>query len=171
MPQSEELKSFFKEVATWILNIVADHNVAPRAFVGYKESGQRFAVILSGLPLQDGEQHGFVRTVLADEECVMYGYSSTMGKYDEDTDSVIEELHIGVATTSDCIFANWDVLRDENQEGVKLGKPQIYASSSPEKDPMTWNLALRDVPDDKRHDYVELWSSMRDKVLWIDPRR
>ena len=90
-----------------------------------------------------------------------------MGKYDEETNSVSEELNIAVATKTECVFGGWDISRNEGNNITGLSEPSIFTDQDPKNNPMTWCLAKNDISDADRIRYIDLWTSIQDKVLWI----
>jgi len=150
------------------INIINHDKYVPRCLVGIKQNGQKFAIVLNGLPLEANEWHNFIKVVLDEEECVAYGYSSMMGAYNEETDSVQEELHVGVATKESAIFGNWDVNREKQGEQIQIGEPHIYPNQLPERSPMTWDIVGAKVSVEEREMYLKIWSEIQEKVRWFN---
>ena len=171
MSENKQLHEFLNEVTHWVMGLIDQHKAIPKVLVGFKSNNDKFALILSGTPINADDRDGFIKTVLTDEDCVMYGYSTSIGTLDENNEPLSEQLIVSAATPSEFLYGIWSIERNESNQVQLLGKAEVFSGDTPEDQSYTRALTLSEVNEEDREKHRELWRRLQDRVRWMQSKK
>jgi hypothetical protein len=171
MSENEKLHVLINETTRWVMGIIDQQKAIPRVLVGVKPDGRKFALILSGTKVNQANRDSFIKTVLQQERCTMYAYSTLVGTAGEgDSDSADEELIICAATDSEFVSGSWLIERDNDKKVLPPGKAEVLSGENPQQQSFSWHLAFTDVDDTQRQECLEIWNDVQHRVRWMNPK-
>jgi len=158
------IEKLLKQTEEWYQSLVEDHGRLPCSLGGTNAQEDQFVFILDGLELDHVEKHEFIRFVLNEEKSEYFQYGVLNGVFDEDSESILEELTLTAGNGKSAITSYWKVNRDED------GHPTLeFKTRSTTDNPCDYiptSFLCKHAPTDpvKLEKYHALWATIRDKI-------
>lgn len=152
------------EFVSWFYNLVEQGTDLPKVFSGVNRDGRQFVVVLSDLPIGQGDHLDFMRAVLRVEDAVAYAFKMRVGLLNEKTNTTEERVDFFTGEPGQYLF-----LEIAPRDGVSW-KSGFYETSKRQSDQPEW--FMQDLfpteykPSDKDPQFLQIWGSVRDSVMW-----
>ena len=159
------IEKLLQQTEEWYQSLVTDHGRLPCSLGGANAKEDQFVFIMDGLELDHVEKHEFIRFVLREEKSEYFQYGVLNGVFDDETQSIREELTLTAGNNQTAITSYWSVHRDEDGHPTIEFKNRLTIDDPCNYIPTSFLCEHAPAEPAKLEKYHALWATIRDKIF------
>jgi len=159
------IEKLLQQTEEWYQSLVTDHGRLPCSLGGTNAKEDQFVFIMDGLELDHVEKHEFMRFVLREEKSEYFQYGVLNGVFDDETQSIREELTLTAGNNKTALTSYWYVHRDEDGHPTIEFKKRLSVDDPCNYIPTSFLCEHAPAEPAKLEKYHALWATIRDKIF------